>query len=85
MLFVTHISSLMALFQDIFCSMEMLSLSLPEKIVCENICLLLEALLIHVCFPPALIWSYPGLQPHSTGISLSNIRTKAACLKKEKH
>lgn len=74
-------------------NMEILSLSLPEKIVCENICLLLKALLIHVCFSPALFWSYPGLQPHSTGISLSNIEslilaliwTKAACLKKEKH
>lgn len=73
--------------------MEILSLSLPEKIVCEIICFLLKALLIHVCFPPGLFWSYTGLQPHSTGISLSNIDslilaliwTKAACLKKEKH
>lgn len=56
-------------------NMEILSLSLPEKIVCENICLLLKALLIHVCFSPALFWSYPGLQPHSTGISLSNIES----------
>lgn len=75
-----------------FPSMEILSLSLPEKIVCENICLLFKAFLIHVCFLPALFWSYPGLQPHSTGISHSNIQslilaliwTKAACLEKEK-
>lgn len=46
------------------------------------------------CVPfPALFWSYPGLQPHSTGISHSNIQSlilaliwiKAACLKKETH
>lgn len=84
------LGSLMALFRDIFGSMEILSLSLPEKIVCENICLLLKALLIHVCFSPPLFWSYPGLQPDSTGISRSNIQSNSGtnldqgCMSKER-
>lgn len=63
-----------------FPSMEILSLSLPKKIDCESICLLFKAFLIHVCFLPALFWRetfYPGLQPHSTGISHSNIESNS--------